>query len=253
MILRTLTPVFLFFALLSLVHSAHVQPISSGSAVVTLGTYYLEENKPNQTITINVSGGALVSGMNFNLQIGDGGPAAGGTPGPVFTGLDLIDGTIFQSDHASPLDSRQYAAGPHVGHRHGTRRGLRRHRRSAGHGHGRHHRLLSRHDLSFFDQQHPQRGDELRLRRRDSGSDRTRRRLDHYRAGTVDSSALIRGRRGRMRLGRPPGEAAGLSRDRPPAPLDNPPYFPPIVRENFGCGPISSTSSPPAVNSSCVM
>jgi hypothetical protein len=90
--------------LLLLVQSAGAQPVSSGSAVITLGTYYLEENTPNQRITINVSGGAQISGMNFNLQIGDGGPAAGGTPGPVFTGLDLVNGTIFHSDHASPLD-----------------------------------------------------------------------------------------------------------------------------------------------------
>jgi hypothetical protein len=99
----TLTAVFLA-ALPFLIQSAQAQAVSSGSAVITLGTYYLQENKPNQTITINIAGGAQISGMNFNLQIGDGGPAAGGTPGPVFTGLDLVDGTVFQSDHADPLD-----------------------------------------------------------------------------------------------------------------------------------------------------
>ncbi len=103
MIRLSLKPVFLL-ALPFFVQAAQAQAVSSGSAVITLGTYYLQENTPNQKITINVSGGAPISGMNFNLQIGDGGPAAGGTPGPVFTGLDLVDGTIFQSDHANPLD-----------------------------------------------------------------------------------------------------------------------------------------------------
>jgi hypothetical protein len=103
MIRQTLTPLVLL-VLLALVQSAPAQAVNSGSAVVTLGTYYLDENKPNQTIAIHVSGAAQISGMNFNLQIGDGGPAAGGTPGPVFTGLDLVDNTIFQSDHADPLN-----------------------------------------------------------------------------------------------------------------------------------------------------
>ncbi len=74
------------------------------TADVTLGNYQLLPNTPNQTIPIYVTGGALVAGMNFNLQVGDGGPAHGGTPGPVFTNVDLVSNTIFQNDHAPPTN-----------------------------------------------------------------------------------------------------------------------------------------------------
>ena len=74
-------------------------------ANVSLGHYYLQPNTPNQTIPIYVSGGAQVSGLNFNLQMGDGGPEVGGTPGPVFTSLDLTNNTIFQYDFSDPVDT----------------------------------------------------------------------------------------------------------------------------------------------------
>jgi hypothetical protein len=51
--------------------------------------YELLEDTPGQWIEILVSGGDAVAGCNFNAQIGDGGPAAGGTLGPIITGVDL--------------------------------------------------------------------------------------------------------------------------------------------------------------------
>ena len=93
----TILPLLLILGLTSKV-------LAVGTADVTLGNYYLLPNKPNQTISIYVTGGAEVGALNFNLQSGNGGPAVGGTPGPVFTNLDLVDSTIFASDYETPLD-----------------------------------------------------------------------------------------------------------------------------------------------------
>jgi hypothetical protein len=89
---------------LALIFILSSQALAISSADVTLGNYVLQPNMPNQTIPIYVTGGAQVSGLNFNLQIGDGGPALGGTPGPVFTHVDLVNGTIFQNDFEAPID-----------------------------------------------------------------------------------------------------------------------------------------------------
>ena len=94
----------LMFALL-LVLGVSSQSLAISTADISLSHYYLQPNTPNQTIPIYVTGGAQVSGVNFNLQIGDGGPEAGGTPGPVFTNLDLTDNTIFQFDYSDPVDT----------------------------------------------------------------------------------------------------------------------------------------------------
>ncbi len=79
-------------------------PCCASTADITLGNYLLLPNTPNQTIPVYVSGGAMVSGVNFNLQVGDGGPASGGTPGPVFTKLDFVTNSIFQFDYSDPVD-----------------------------------------------------------------------------------------------------------------------------------------------------
>ena len=51
--------------------------------------YELLADTPGQWIEILVSGGGQVAGCNFNAQIGDGGPALGGTLGPIITSVDL--------------------------------------------------------------------------------------------------------------------------------------------------------------------
>lgn len=67
---------------------------------IVVGTHTLEPNTPGQTISLYVTGGWPVQGLNFNLQIADGGPAAGGViSGPAITAVDLLTGTIFAADN----------------------------------------------------------------------------------------------------------------------------------------------------------
>ena len=68
--------------------------------VVKAGNYNLLPNKANQKIQIFVSGGEAVQGMNFEVQIADGGPQAGGTRlGPKITHVDILTGTIFAKNN----------------------------------------------------------------------------------------------------------------------------------------------------------
>jgi hypothetical protein len=63
---------------------------------IVVGSHVLEPNTPGQTIPIYVSGGWPVQGLNFNIQVADGGPAAGGTlTAPVIADVDILTGTIF--------------------------------------------------------------------------------------------------------------------------------------------------------------
>lgn len=73
------------------------------------GGYGLYENMPNQTIQVFVTGGESITGVNYNIQIGDGGVEVGGlTVGPRLTALDFITDTIFEDNHTAPLDSGVY-------------------------------------------------------------------------------------------------------------------------------------------------
>ncbi|MGA2619779.1 MAG: C25 family cysteine peptidase, partial [Thermoguttaceae bacterium] len=66
---------------------------------IIVGSHLLLPDKSNQTIQIYVSGGGPVEGLNFNIQVGDGGLPAGGTDvGPVIQNVDILTGTIFQND-----------------------------------------------------------------------------------------------------------------------------------------------------------
>ena len=63
---------------------------------IVVGTHVLEPNTPGQTIPIYVSGGWPVQGLNFNIQVADGGPLAGGTlTAPVIADVDILTATIF--------------------------------------------------------------------------------------------------------------------------------------------------------------
>jgi hypothetical protein len=70
-------------------------------------TYDLLQNTPNQKIQVYVSGGSLdqVAGVDFNMELGGGGPALGQPAAPVFTGVDLTTGTIFQNSTLESVDS----------------------------------------------------------------------------------------------------------------------------------------------------
>lgn len=61
-----------------------------GQIVIDVGDYTLLPNTPGQTISIRVSGGAAVQGLNFNVQVADGYPTGGSIDGPNITGLDLL-------------------------------------------------------------------------------------------------------------------------------------------------------------------
>jgi hypothetical protein len=63
--------------------------------------------QPNETrsiaIVLNNDGGTVrLSGYTLELSIAGGGTPLGGSLGPAFTGVDLVDGTPFQSDHSDP-------------------------------------------------------------------------------------------------------------------------------------------------------
>ncbi|WP_428388471.1 hypothetical protein [Mucisphaera sp.] len=71
--------------------------LRGSSEVDRLGTFTLLEDTPEQIIEIYASSDAEpVQGLNLNVQIGDGGPEAGGIDGPSITTVDLFTGTIFE-------------------------------------------------------------------------------------------------------------------------------------------------------------
>ncbi len=79
---------------------------------IEVGTHVLEPNTPGQTIPIYVSGGWPVQGLNFNVQIADGGPLAGGTLlAPVITGVDILTATVFAASNTGIRTDADDAAG----------------------------------------------------------------------------------------------------------------------------------------------
>jgi hypothetical protein len=63
---------------------------------IAVGSHVVQPNTPGQTIPIYVSGGWPVQGLNFNIQVADGGPSAGGVlSAPVITDVDILTATIF--------------------------------------------------------------------------------------------------------------------------------------------------------------
>ncbi len=70
------------------------------AAVITVGTWELEEDMADQQIEIFVSGGESVQGIEFFLQVADGGPEAGGAiDGPAITNVDILTGTLFDGNN----------------------------------------------------------------------------------------------------------------------------------------------------------
>jgi hypothetical protein len=62
--------------------------------------HFLAPDAPGQQIAIFVSGGEPIGGVDFFIQVGDGGAAVGGSDtGPTITGVDLITGAIFGANH----------------------------------------------------------------------------------------------------------------------------------------------------------
>jgi Ca2+-binding RTX toxin-like protein len=107
------TPNAGFFGSDSFTYRASDGTAASDVATVTIqvlpaihvGHHALAPNTAGQVIPIYVSGGVPVQGMNFNLQVGDGGPAAGGSAnGPAIQGLDILTGTIFAANNNGTTD-----------------------------------------------------------------------------------------------------------------------------------------------------
>jgi hypothetical protein len=75
--------------------------------VITVGNHTLLANTPNQKIQIFVSSAStLVQGTDVEVQIADGGPAAGGTVlGPKITNVDVLTGTIFATSNGGQTGS----------------------------------------------------------------------------------------------------------------------------------------------------
>jgi hypothetical protein len=71
------------------------------ASTINVGNYLLLPNTPSQVIQIPVSGTDMAPGADLAVQVGDGGPQLGGTPGPVITGIGLTTGTIFAVPDAS--------------------------------------------------------------------------------------------------------------------------------------------------------
>jgi hypothetical protein len=68
---------------------------------IEVGNDLLQPDTPNQVITIDVTGGVPVQALDINIQVADGGPAAGGMiVGPGFT-ADILSGTIFAPNYAN--------------------------------------------------------------------------------------------------------------------------------------------------------
>ncbi len=101
----------LFFLCLTLLSVSG--PINAARAVtlpvIVVGNNALQPNQAGQFISIYVSGGQAVQGVNFNVKIGDGGTLTGGTDtGPTLQNVDLTSGIFApnntgQSNGTSPL------------------------------------------------------------------------------------------------------------------------------------------------------
>lgn len=81
--------------------------VESRPSRIVVGNHALLSNTAGQQIQLFVTGNDQVSGLNFNLQVADGGPGAGGSIlGPVITGVDLVSqpGMIFYQNSTTVLN-----------------------------------------------------------------------------------------------------------------------------------------------------
>jgi hypothetical protein len=71
------------------------------AANINAGMHTLLPNTPGQQVQVFATGSEAVSGIDFFVQIGDGGTTVGGDDtGPTITNLDLVTGTIFASNNS---------------------------------------------------------------------------------------------------------------------------------------------------------
>jgi len=90
--------------------------------LIQVGNHVLLPNTPGQQIEIWVSGGQLVQGLDFLVQVADGGPEAAtagfadppGIDGPHVTDLDLVTATIFQDNNLGQINSDAHLTYPQL-------------------------------------------------------------------------------------------------------------------------------------------
>ena len=71
------------------------------AAIVDAGQHVLAPNAQGQQIAILVTGGDAVAGVDLFVQVGDGGPVAGGDDaGPTITAVDLFTDAIFAANNS---------------------------------------------------------------------------------------------------------------------------------------------------------
>lgn len=79
------------------------------TATITLTTYQLTPNAANQTVSIYVSGGDAVAGVDLAITTGDGTP---GTLAPIITGINLFPtGGVFASNNTGASGTGQATGG----------------------------------------------------------------------------------------------------------------------------------------------
>ena len=96
-------------ALIAITISATLANITS-AATINVGNHVLLPNTPGQQVTIPVTGGEMVAGVDLFVQVGDGGPELpnvglpAGTDAPEISSVDMLTGTIFGGTSATQVD-----------------------------------------------------------------------------------------------------------------------------------------------------
>lgn len=86
-------------------------PAALAQPVLSFGDLELLANTADQEIQVFVTSDVAVQGLNFNVQIGDGGALAGGSTPNLVQGLDVLTGTIFEGNNNGISSSRIAADG----------------------------------------------------------------------------------------------------------------------------------------------
>lgn len=76
------------------------EPEAPAWLFIVVGNHVLQPNRAGQELPIYVFGESPVAGVNFNIQIGDGGLAGGsGLAAPAIAAVDILNQTIFAGNH----------------------------------------------------------------------------------------------------------------------------------------------------------
>jgi len=85
-------------------------PVVQSQVVIDVGSQTLPANTSSATVTFTINSGSSssVSGLNFNIEVGD------GTVGPPITGIELITGTPFGTVASSQQPNGAQPPGNHA-------------------------------------------------------------------------------------------------------------------------------------------